>query len=205
MPPKRRQPKPKTMIHHALFGRRISPSEVPRPIVYNPWNSLTVVTQHTIESAGVAEQLTSGLVISALRFQLGLPSIMEISIRFRSVSVWVGQAVQPVALNAGVVIYSILRSPSVDSPPDAPELAHFECFSSGLRPVRFGYEWPTSQQVIPLSSDNSGINLYSLVVNKNHAPVQVHINVLWRPSDTSSIPSLLCRLAAPSSFEVLPS
>lgn len=177
------------MLRHAFTGRRISVPVQPRPVVYNPWNTLTLVFQLTSGNKGVSQDLVSSQLFTALRFQVGLPADLELGIRVRSAFIWAQQSVQPAALNLGVVFYSVLRYPSVDTPPTSPELAHFEDMAGGLRPCSVGYEWPISQQVVPFSSSDVGINLLSFVLNKGSVPVQMHFSILWRPADTSSVPS----------------
>jgi len=176
-------------------------TEIP-PVVYLPWNPLTLEMFVTPATAGTALTLTSNNLITALSTQLrlsttALPTILtNLVLRVRGIKVWAPQQLSgsPPVLTPSPASLLKLDCYSLSPEETAPETDYIFSGTDGPGVVSWpsiGYMWPLNQQnqVFGYQTELTGASVADLTVNYNTSSQQylVRFMIYWRTYGVYSV------------------
>lgn len=164
-------------VDTAFRGKRFQPTLMPSQFTSQPWNNATIrikLTQAQLSAA--ANYLQSATIIDIAQKQLGLiadTKALSIEFRIQKFSAWAigGEALR-------ILPIDFVNGASTS------ELIVLDSMAQKNMYACVGYQYPMSHQVKVINSAKTSINIMYI---ESDNTVEIHLNVLWRPSNQGKL------------------
>lgn len=154
----------------------------PPRIVANPWNSIVLAGNVTVEAAETTN-FTLASARTLLSSQIGLPATTDYEIRVSRVDIWSTLADSTINLNSSLALSPSGLTSAYSNYP------WIEDRGTVARPAHMHYVWPVSQSTI-VNSTADGTSLIIFYIDHGaNAGWTVHLHILWRPVNGDPIPT----------------